>query len=69
MWILKQSESTSVYVSDTPCGWSWKVFLGHPGNQNISYVAVDGIGRPSDTIQNVILMHKLIQIHSVFTHN
>ena len=27
---------------------------------------VDGLGRPSDIIQNLILMHKLIRIHSVF---
>ena len=26
---------------------------------------VDGIGRPSETIQNLILMHKLIRIHIV----
>ena len=27
---------------------------------------VDGLGRPSDIIQNRILMHKLFRIHSVF---
>ena len=25
-----------------------------------------GLGRPSETIHNLILMHKLIRIHSVF---
>ena len=63
-WILKHYESESVYASDF--GWSRKVFLDHPPNQNIYYVNVDGLGGPSETIQNLILVHKLIRIHSMF---
>ena len=46
--------------------WSRKVFQDHPPNQNIYCVNVDGLGRPSETIQNLILMHKLIWISAVF---
>ena len=40
-------------------------FLDHPPNQNIYYVNVDGLGRHSKTIQNLILVHQLIWIRSV----
>ena len=72
-WILKHSESASVYESKHAVwlvleglGRSWKVFLDDAPNQNIYYVNVDGLRRPSETIQNLILMHKLIRNHSVF---
>ena len=29
-WILKHSESESVYTSESDFGWSQKVFLDHP---------------------------------------
>ena len=41
------------------------VFQDHPSNQNIYYVNVDRLERPSETIQNLILMDKLIGIPSV----
>ena len=56
-------ESESGYASQSDLGWSQMVFLDHPPNQNIYYVNVDGLGRPSETIQN--LMRKLIRIQSV----
>ena len=61
----KHYESESVYASESDLGWSQKIFLEHPPNQNIYYVNMDGLGRPSETIQNLILMHKLIRIRSV----
>ena len=48
--------------------WSRKVKIKNQMklNQTIYYVNMDDLGRPSETIQNLILMHKLIRIHSVF---
>ena len=43
----KRNESESVYASESNFGWSQKVFLDHPPNQNIYYVNVNGLGRPS----------------------
>ena len=41
MWIQKRSESGSVCASDTPFGWSRKIFLDHPSNKNIYYGDVE----------------------------
>ena len=49
--VKKRYESESVYPSESD-------YVDPP--------ATYGIGRPSETIQNLILMHKLIRIHSVF---
>ena len=66
VWILKHSESASVYASDTTFGWSQRVFRDHPPNQNIYYLLYYKYLLPSETIQMACLMHKLIWIHSVF---
>ena len=60
LWVKKYYESESVYVSESDFGWSQKVFRDHSPNQNIYYVNEDGLGRPSETIQNLILTHTLI---------
>ena len=39
--------------------------LDYLQNQNIYYVDVGGLGRPSEAIQNLILMHKLIRIQII----
>ena len=46
--------------------------VGRPSDTvhiNIKYFDFgNGVARPSDTIQNLILMHKPIRIHGVFLH-
>ena len=61
-----------------PCiadGWCWKTFRHHPNQHQIWFWMVSeglpamyGLGRSAETIQNLILKHKLIRIHSVFLH-
>ena len=46
-WVKKRYESESIYASESDFGWSRKVFPDHR-------YAVDGLGRHSDTIQNLI---------------
>ena len=40
-----------------------KVFRHHFPKSKYFYRDMDGVGRPYDIIQNLILMHKLIRIH------
>ena len=51
----KRYEPESVYASESHFGWSRKVFQHHP-------LATYGLRRPSENIQNLILMHELIRI-------
>ena len=63
MWIL---ESASIYTSDTPFGQSRKVFQDYPHQYSKYFNLVDDLRKPSETIQTVCLMHKLILIRNVF---
>ena len=51
--VKKRYESESVYG-----GWSQKVFCDHPP-------CMYGLGRPFEIIENLILIHKLIQYRRV----
>ena len=53
---------------ETPFGWCRQVFLHCPYQHKNILILGKGVRRPSDTIQNLILSHKLIQIHGVFLH-
>ena len=46
-----------------------KVFRHHFPKSKYFYCDMECVGRPSDIIQNLILMHKLIRIHGVFFLN
>ena len=41
-WIMKHSESASVYASDTPFGWSRKIFRDHKHHLSKYFDFVDG---------------------------
>ena len=49
LWVKIRYESKSVYASETPFGWSWKVFLEHW--TQCKYLQY-GLARPSKTIHN-----------------
>ena len=68
-WILKHSESASVCApSDTPYGWSRKVFLYPPPNQSIYYVDVDGLGISIDITPSVFECRAAVEINGLFFH-
>ena len=48
------------------CGWSLQVYGDHPICFVNIYISWNGLRKLYETIQNVMLMHKLIRILSVF---